>query len=140
MSACRKEVIEREGASGNQRETGGRKNDFCYATEGELVMFGFDCTGEAVDGRCGCRRSMSGMVSLKGTTTFKVVDKPDMTPDTLRAAVRESLEKGGWAELCKEALITGSAQEMAEGVIRLAARFDTGTVLERRGAHIRVRR
>ena len=53
---------------------GQRKNDFCWAEEGEVVKFPSECDRETVDGRCGCRRSMSGANSLKGTKTMKVVE------------------------------------------------------------------
>ena len=50
------------------KETQGkRRNDFCWATEGELVRFAFQCDGEAVDGRCGCRRSFCGLDSHKAS-------------------------------------------------------------------------
>src|SRR5688572_27337393 len=53
---------------------GQRKSDFCHATEGELVVFPFQCDGEKIDGPCGCRRSMSGIDSGKATTTMMVVE------------------------------------------------------------------
>ena len=43
----------------------------CWCEEGELVRFATECDGERVDGRCGCRRSMTGMSTLKATTTVR---------------------------------------------------------------------
>jgi hypothetical protein len=46
-----------------------RNNDFSWTNEGELVKFALECDGEKIDGKCGCRRSMSGFDTHKATTT-----------------------------------------------------------------------
>ena len=39
---------------------GQRGNDFCFVPEGEIVAFpAAECTGEKIDGSCGCRRSVN---------------------------------------------------------------------------------
>src|SRR3954453_3212555 len=67
---------------------GEQDGDFCFATEGELVLLGFVCaTDEAdPDGGCGCGRAFSGMSSLGATTTALVRDL-DLSIDELRLAV-----------------------------------------------------
>src|SRR4051794_11077054 len=67
---------------------GEQDGDFCFATEGELVLLGFVCaTDEAdPDGGCGCGRAFSGMSSLRATTTALVRDL-DLSIDELRLAV-----------------------------------------------------
>lgn len=54
------------------KRQGMRKNDFCHATEGELVKFSFECDGEKVDGKCGCKRSMGGINSRELPTDKSV--------------------------------------------------------------------
>jgi len=51
---------------------GQRQNDFCWATPGEILHFGSECDREGIDGACGCKRSLSGLDSLKATTTMIV--------------------------------------------------------------------
>ena len=46
---------------GTKETQGQRSNDFSWAEDGELVMFGSECDREDVDGTCGCRRAMSGL-------------------------------------------------------------------------------
>ena len=52
-----------------------RLDDFSCTVDGELVSLpldGCDC----VD--CGCERAVAGLGSSKGTTTFAVLDKPEL--------------------------------------------------------------
>jgi hypothetical protein len=57
-------------------ETQGRRpNDFCFTEEGELVLFGSECSRETIDGPCGCRRSLVGVRSGMATTTVRVVER-----------------------------------------------------------------
>jgi len=103
------------------RQTQGqRDNDFCWAEEDELVRFPFECDGERVDGQCGCRRSMAGLLSQKATTTFKVVELP----------------------IGKEALqfVTRLPDEELDQLLYAASRFQIGAVCERRGNLIQERK
>jgi len=114
---------------------GKRKTDFCWADEGELVNFGFECDGETVDGSCGCRRSMSGFETFKATTTFKVEDRNITREDFIRALV-QSLKKAGWLTIANnEKLVRDTVAEL----LTLAKSFPVGKVLERRGDKIQVR-
>lgn len=109
-----------------QETQGRRKNDFNHTDSGELVRFGFECDGESVDGGCGCRRSMCGINSQKGTTTVKVKNK-ELNLEEYKTKIRESLQKGGW----------NTTEEMVadevKALLRIANFFSEGTVLEKRG-------
>lgn len=118
---------------------GQRKNDFGHATDGEIVMFGSECDGEPVDGRCGCRRAMIGVDSHKATTTMKVVDMPTLTQDGLTERVHAALKAGGWGR-DDEAGLRKWAQEDAKELARVAAFFTVGFVVEKRGGKFQVRR
>lgn len=108
---------------------GFRKNDFSFAAEDELVMFASECDGEKVDGKCGCRRSMTGFWSRKGTTTFRV----SVYSGTREAYVKEfmsSLKGSGWT-FPDEDIVA-----MADELLDLAAKFNVGSLLEKRGNFI----
>jgi len=106
---------------------GNRKNDFDWCNEGEIVRFAFECDGETVDGNCGCKRSMAGIDSQKATTTMKVVDM-DITEQKMIELIRQSLAKAGWGAEVQE-LANGDTTEL----LRIAAVFNIGDVVERRG-------
>jgi hypothetical protein len=115
------------------KETQGkRQNDFSFAEEGELLYFGaIECDGEAIDGRCGCRRSMSGLKTGRATTTFKVVETDEMTIDGLSVKIAGRLKTAGWANSPDEAM--NAAKDDAKGLVEVANHFDAGDILERRG-------
>ena len=52
---------------------GKRPNDFCYVPDGELLYFSMECDSDQdnIDGRCGCRCTLTGMKTLTSTTTEK---------------------------------------------------------------------
>jgi hypothetical protein len=118
---------------------GQRKNDFCWATDGELVTLPMECDGEAVDGGCGCRRCFSGVESFRSTTTAKVVDRPDMDKAALTAVLAESLDKAGWAKSLSKKTVASWAKRDAAELLRIAARFHIGDVVEKRGNAVQVR-
>lgn len=115
-----------------KEKQGQRKNDFCWATEGEIVNFAFECDGESIDGKCGCRRSMSGVESLKSTTTIKVIES-EKTESDIMAAIRAGLEKGGWLKLGTEKQNQEMINSNTAEVLKIAAHFPAGAVLEKRG-------
>jgi hypothetical protein len=113
------------------KETQGqRKNDFCHASDGEIVNFVFECDGESVDGDCGCKRSMGGISTHKATTTVMVVEMSITQPKFIHR-IRESLIKGGWAKVGVDAseLAVADAKEL----LRIANWYNIGDVLEKRG-------
>lgn len=118
---------------------GWRKNDFCHVPEGELVTWATECDGEAVDGKCGCRRAMIGLESRCATTTFKVVDLP-MSEVEYSAQLTASLKAGGWDKLFEKNDLRELVAEDQKDLLRMAALFPVGLVIEKRGTKIQVRR
>ena len=113
------------------KETQGRRdNDFSWTQEGELVVFGSECGRESVNGRCGCKRAMSGLTTLKGTTTVKVADLPELTEQTFAEQIKRHLLKDWRLE---EPIAAYTSREDAAMLGRLANQFEVGDVLERRG-------
>lgn len=118
---------------------GQRKNDFGNAEEGELVGFGSECDDEAVDGRCGCRRAMVGLGSRKATTTFMVVERPDLDLEGLITAVHQSLIAGGWTTAGDPEGLAW-AKDDAKQLADLATYFPLGSILEKRGKNLQTRK
>jgi len=117
-----------------KRGQGIRKNDFCHAAEGEPVKFVFECDGETVDGSCGCKRSMGGVKTHLATTTMEVLDFDDMTLERYAKLLYDSDTKGGWKPSEEE------SKSEAEELARLAAAFDVGDLVEKRGKALRERK
>jgi len=109
---------------------GQRRNDFCWAEEGEIVTYGSECADEAVDGPCGCRRSLRGLLTRKATTTFLVVERRDLGPRELAGLVAQSLVAGGWYPGLPEARQAATAEALRLAEVALG--HVEGTVLERR--------
>ena len=115
---------------------GDRGDDFSWTNDGELVTLpALMCDNGC---QCGCSRSMSGMVSHKGTTTFKVVELP-MTPREYGEAFLESMIRAGWFKREDEKMTKMSRQESKEN-LRLAGMFPVGLVLEKTPDKIVVRK
>jgi len=112
---------------------GERENDFSFTNEGEFVKFGMECDGEEIDGSCGCRRSVAGFDTLRGTTTFKVVEE-DITEDKFIELYKESDKKAGWNFEDKD------MTKMAKELISIAQSFPVNSVLEKRGNKIVMRK
>ena len=117
-----------------KEKQGQRKNDFSSSTDGEFVRMTNECDGEAVDGKCGCRRSFAGFVSHKATTTVKVIDSP-LTREEFIEKLTESLVSSGWAKRDDNSEIVEDAEEL----LNMAAAFDVGMVVEKRGTKIQER-
>jgi len=115
---------------------GKRANDYIWATPGELVFFGVVCDSDEgnPDGKCGCDRSMSGMDSLKSTTTVRVMERSDVNPELLRLAIRQALVKGQWDTLYKDALEEFEIliDSQVEDLTAACEAFSEGAVLEYR--------
>jgi hypothetical protein len=121
---------------------GKRRNDFMNADPGELVLWPSECDREAVDGKCGCRRSFAGMVSHKAATTVIVADRPDFTTDDLHAAIDTSLLDAGWLGLGDAEYQTSFKQDVyaeVAGMYDFANQLPIGTVVERRGNKLQTR-
>jgi hypothetical protein len=113
---------------------GEHDGDFCYATEGELVLLGFVCATDRndPDGGCGCGRAFSGMSSHRATTTA-LVRELDLTEADVRMALEgyyatagmgpEVLGERDFAELVRDDLAFMS---------RIAEALPAGAVVGRR--------
>ena len=125
------------------RETQGRRdNDFCWAVEGELVIFVTgECSAGFVDDDCGCRRALAGAASHRATTTVKVVERPDLDARAYRALVVDSLESQGFVndELLTDRDVLEWVDDLMDDLIRVAETFPAGTILERRGDFLMAR-
>ena len=115
---------------------GQRQNDFCWATPGEILHFGSECDREGIDGACGCKRSLSGLDSLKATTTM-IVAEVEISDNELRNRLRAHFIND-WG--MDDAAATEWARVEAVKLMDLGNAFETGDVLERRGSTIRLRK
>lgn len=126
------------------RETQGwRDNDFSWTVEGELVFFvPIECGRGSIDDGCGCRRGMAGMVSHLATTTVKVVDREDLNPRTYFALVQDALHSQGYLndDILTSAEVREWVEDQALELRHMASAFPIGTILERRGDMLSVRK
>lgn len=114
---------------------GVRRNDFSFAAEGEPVVLGFECDGEGVDGKCGCRRSMVGISERRATTTFTVLDRKDLDEAGFIALISPSLVMAGF----KADRIEAEVRYQVNFARAVAGDYPAGVVLERRGRIVRLR-
>jgi len=104
--------------------------DYSWTVEGELVTLGaIECCDPD---RCGCGRGFAGIASGRATTTALVVEHQHLGEDDLRAAVYDSLDRGGWIELLEDEgevidLVDDHVQEIREA----CAAFPVGTIVGR---------
>ena len=111
---------------------GQRTDDFCYAREGEIVLLSDDC--DELHAGCNCHCSMVGAETGKGTTTMQVVES-QMTRAAFVAAVRAGELRAGFDDLLSERAFEAEAGEL----LRLAAQFPVGAIIERDGDKFNVR-
>ncbi len=110
---------------------GQRENDFCFATEGEIVRFGpLCCSDKDLDGGCGCARSLVGIESGKSTTTMKIVEL-DITQAKYLAMVKASVKKSD-----DDATDETIEQEALE-VLFASEQFGLGFIIEYRGGFVK---
>jgi hypothetical protein len=121
---------------------GWRDNDFCWTVENELVLFvPIECGRGSIDDRCGCRRSMGGLMSHLATTTVKVADIESLDPETYFRLIAESLNDQGYVsnELMEVPDVSDWLHDLTDELMLIAEVFPVGTVLERRGDSLGVR-
>ncbi len=119
---------------------GKRKNDFCHANLGELVRFGMCCDGATADDNCGCARSFVGFESHKATTTARIIELP-ITKEQFVTELRTAYDSGGWASLFKDepAKLNEMIEDEAAELLRIAAAFPRGRIIENRNIKIKTR-
>lgn len=117
---------------------GVRESDFCWVPEGEIVHFGFECDRdtEGPDGYCGCRRAMVGLECAKATTTMRVVEVRTSRKEVL-AKLKRHYQKD-WK--MKAAKAEKMARDETKDLLKIAASFPLGVVLEKRGDKLQTRR
>ena len=118
---------------------GQRLNDFCWTTMYEPVGFSSDCDREDVDGRCGCRRSMVGILTGKTTTTMTIIDDPTATAQTLKELLRQRMITGGWDKFLSTEELQALIDEEIDILIAVANAFTLGSIVERRGDQFQTR-
>ena len=124
-----------------QLTQGQRRNDYANPgiKAGEILTSNlFECDGEQVDGRCGCRRAFKGLESNFAITTALVKDI-DMSEEELHALVRKNLDEGGWLKLGEKDENESWIAEELKIVMVEPSYFEVGTVVERRGKNLRER-
>ncbi len=109
--------------------------DYCHAVAGELVTpVTVEC---CLPDRCGCGRGFPGLVSARATTTAIVVDRPLVTPALLRAAVVDSLVRGGWPAPSGHDQLEGVLEELVDehvtAIGRISHAFGELAVVRRDG-------
>jgi len=133
---CRSKIV--KVLVSTKKTQGQRANDFSFVEEDEIVMPSWTCSKGSVDDQCGCRRSISGIVIHKPTTTMKVVER-DITTEQLVAKFEATLRESGFKDgdvrttvILRDRKIATVAKENAGAVTEAAARFELGAVLEYR--------
>jgi hypothetical protein len=111
----------------------GRKaHDVCTTLEGELVAL------PPTDHLCFLhQRVVSGISSGGETTTFMVVDRPELDRDKYRDAIKDGLKKGRWEIRAEADDLT--VDELVDAMLCVALTLAPGTILERVGRDVRVR-
>ena len=118
---------------------GTRKNDFYFCIEGEPVKWTTECDGETVDGNCGCKRSMIGLISNCGTTTMKVVDVK-ITAKKFREMLVKNYKKAGWYKAYGKKKAEEIIDLEFESLTEEARKFYVGAIYEKRGGVFKVRK
>lgn len=125
-----------------KKTQGWRDNDFCWAVEGELVVFPpIECSCGSVDDGCGCHRAMAGLASHRATTTIEVRERKDLNHKTYFALVADGLEAQGYLRpnSLRDPEVRNWLVDVV-GELEISARvFPAGAVLERRGNCLHLR-
>ena len=117
---------------------GQRESDFCHTDHHEIVGFPSECDGQQIDGRCGCRRCMTGMITGRPTTTMTVIDDPTVTEASLKDSLRQRMIADKW-DVLPSADLQAIIDEDVAILIDLANTFQVGAIVERRGDQFQTR-
>ena len=112
---------------------GEQDGDFCFATDGELVLVGDVCATDRADpdGGCGCGRAFAGMSSLRATTTALVRDL-DFSLDDVRLAVEGYYVAAGMGPEVLGADFREVVSETLDHLTEIARSVPVGAVVGRR--------
>jgi hypothetical protein len=109
-----------------------RAHDFCTTLEGELIVL------PPTDVLCEFHmRAAFGAASGGETTTFMVVDRPELDRADYREFVADGLRRLGFESHSEPHHLT--IDQVVEVLLRLSMTFTPGTVLERAGGTFAVR-
>ncbi|WP_410597210.1 hypothetical protein [Amycolatopsis sp. lyj-23] len=117
------------------RTQGQRANDFTSVPDVELVDLASKSHDDPDHPICGCARSFVGFDSRQATTTAEIVES-DMTPTEYVRRFHAMLLALGFADSPQ---LRADAANDAMELLRVAAQWPVGTVVERRGDEICVR-
>jgi hypothetical protein len=112
-----------------------RDNDFAHHDSPELVDLARTCDHGTADSVYGCGSAFTSLSSGKVTTTAEVVER-DLTLVQFRNVVHRSLVAAGFDDAPE---LRDAAEQSADKMVRIAAGWPVGTIVERRGADIIVR-
>jgi hypothetical protein len=85
---------------------------------------------------------MAGTVSHRATTTIKVAQRADLDPDTYFLLISDALRDQGYVtrELMRKRDVSDWVHDLSAELLYLAGSAGAGTILERRGDLVNVRR
>ncbi len=85
---------------------------------------------------------MAGLVSHRATTTIKVADREELDPDTYFIVISDGLEGQGYVtkKLMEDPDVNEWLGDVTNELMGIAEPFAVGTILERRGDLVTVRR
>ena len=115
---------------------GSRDDDYVWTVDRELV---FVPPVGCADPRCGCDRGFAGTTSHRATTTAMIVERPDLDDDAYREALTDALCEQGY-DFDGEVPLDDFVDELVDAVCALGSVLGDGTVVERSGMALRVRR
>jgi len=114
---------------------GEQDGDFCFATEGELVMLGDVCASDQNDVvggcGCGCGRAFSGLRSRRATTTALVRDLALTRADLELAVATRFADDGITAEVVGDLEYAYLFVDTVDELIRFGAVWPEQTVVRR---------
>lgn len=114
---------------------GFRESDFNFVPDGEIVVFGDECDEEHVnlDEGCGCKISMMGSKTRKGTTTTKVeemnISEAGLNQLLMNYYINTGIAKPGIENIT----IKDEINQQIKNLTEVANSYEIGTILERRG-------
>lgn len=117
------------------RDTQGHvEGDYAFTVEGELVTpLAVECSAGP---SCGCDRGFPGLASSRATSTAKVVDLRHITTERLRQAVRDSVQRDGWAQCLSPWELEAMVEDHVLSIRKVCRSFPAGAVVRRRGLHV----
>ena len=115
---------------------GDRDDDYVWTVDGELV---FVPTIECRAPGCGCDRGFAGVTSHRATTTAVVALRPELDHDDYRKALFASMCDQGYG-FTGEDDVADAVDELIAAVQMLGTVVGDGTVVERSGPRLTVRR